>query len=245
MAVEWLDTCLGIMRTASSREWTVDEIVAKVVDDKNNQGKAPEGLRAILGRVLYQNSESRKPLVLRPKNNRGGKKSMTYKLNSAGKEMLRPNIATFSVDLPTQWTGAAGEHATAAFLLFSGYNVSRPAADVGVDLIAEKGGKYWAIQVKTTFLRDGKASFKITKDAFERTEKLGMLYVFVIKTIEGNDLDFIILPYHRIAESKSMQPYAAKGKTIVVTVERKAGRYYFDGADVNYFTNAFDKIEKL
>lgn len=245
MAMEWLGVCLEVMRTVPSREWTVDSIVKEVVKNKNNQGKTPEELDDIFGRILNQNAQTNKPLVIKPSNKRGGKKSKTYKLNSAGREKLKPNIATFPDDLPTQLVGAAGEHATAAFLLFSGYNVSRPSADVGVDLIAEKGSKYWAIQVKTTFLREDKAKFKIEKDAFERTEKLGMLYVFVIKTLEGNGLDFIILPYHKIAESKSMQPYAAKNKTIVVTVEKKAGRYYFDGADVNYYTNAFDKVEKL
>ena len=244
MAAEWLGVCLEVMRTSLSKEWKVDEIVEYAIKEKYNHGKTLEELRQIFLYTLNQNANAQPPkrLVYRPANGKGGKSRATYRLTSAGREFLKPKVATFPDDLPTQWVGAAGEHATAAFLLFSGYNVSRPSADVGVDLIAEKDGRYRAIQVKTTFLRDDKATFKIKKEAFERTKKLDMFYAFVIKTLEGNGLDFIILPYHRIAESKSVLPFAAKNKSVDVTIIKKAGLYYFEGNDGSYFTNAFSRI---
>ncbi len=53
--------------------------------------------------------------------------------------------------------GKIGELKAQVILLDKGYNVySSICDDSGVDLVAEKGGKFWKIQVKTAFSYDEK-----------------------------------------------------------------------------------------
>ena len=245
MTADPLTVCIDLMGEIPSREWHVDELVKRAIETNKNLGYKSEELRSVFGRVLNSNAQSKKPLVIKPKNSSGGKKNMTYRLRQVVRDKLKPKTVDYSNAVGTGHVGAAGEHVVAAFLLLSGYNVSRPAVDTGVDLIAEKDGKYKAIQVKTTFINDGKAMFNIRGDAFTRTEDRGMVYVFVVKTPNGNDVDFQILSYSVIALAKSLK-FSPSKKTITVTVEKDTlGRFYFDGMDVSSYVNDFRKISTM
>jgi len=91
------------------------------------------------------------------------------------------------------FVGKAGELAVMSELLFWGYNASLMAVDKGVDIIAEKGGHYYHIQVKTALQRaDGKYQFTIKKSAFDANAKNNTYYAFLMRTPAGNR--FAIVP---------------------------------------------------
>jgi len=89
--------------------------------------------------------------------------------------------------------GKAGELSVMSELLFWGYNASLMTVDKGVDIIAEKEGHYYHIQVKTALQRaDGKYQFSIKKSAFEANAKNNTYYVFLMRAATANR--FAIIP---------------------------------------------------
>jgi len=91
------------------------------------------------------------------------------------------------------FVGKAGELAVMSELLFWGYNASLMTVDKGVDIITEKGGNYYHIQVKTALQRaDKRYLFTIKKSAFEANARNNTYYAFVMRAPTGNR--FAIVP---------------------------------------------------
>lgn len=91
------------------------------------------------------------------------------------------------------YTGPAGEHRVQSELLFRGYQTSKPEPDIGVDIVANKDGKEFHIQVKSSDREKGSYHYKIKKSSFERTKKKNVYYVFVMRTPGSGHVDFVIM----------------------------------------------------
>ena len=91
------------------------------------------------------------------------------------------------------YTGPAGEHRVQSELLFRGYQTSKPEPDIGVDIVANKDGKEFHIQVKSSDKEKGSYHYKIKKSSFERTKKKNVYYVFVMRTPGSGHVDFVIM----------------------------------------------------
>lgn len=92
------------------------------------------------------------------------------------------------------YTGPAGEHRVQSELLFRGYQTSKPEPDIGVDIVANKDGKEFHIQVKSSDQEKGSYHYKIKKSSFARTKKKNVYYVFVMRTPRSGYVDFVIMP---------------------------------------------------
>ena len=92
------------------------------------------------------------------------------------------------------YTGPAGEHMVQAELLFRKYQTSKPEPDIGVDIVANKDGKEFHIQVKSSNKEEGSYHYNIKKSSFERTKKKNVYYVFVMRSPDTGRVDFVIMP---------------------------------------------------
>ncbi len=92
------------------------------------------------------------------------------------------------------YTGPAGEHMVQAELLFRKYQTSKPEPDIGVDIVANKDGKEFHIQVKSSNKEEGSYRYNIKKSSFERTKKKNVYYVFVMRSPDTGRVDFVIMP---------------------------------------------------
>ncbi len=91
--------------------------------------------------------------------------------------------------------GMAGEHSVAAELLFRGFE-ARAAGDGGADIVAEKGGRRFLFQVKTSAPVRNRCSFFIPAGAHEKLRRPGAYYAFVMRSDAGSD--FLVMPYREI-----------------------------------------------
>ncbi len=96
------------------------------------------------------------------------------------------------------FVGPGGELLVQSELLFRQYEVGKPVPDIGVDIVARKGGKTFYIQVKTRNT-EGPHSYDIKKRSFDRTPKQSTYYVFVMRNPSTGSADFIVLPRGEMA----------------------------------------------
>jgi Holliday junction resolvase len=96
-----------------------------------------------------------------------------------GKYSKRKNKGTKNDPKPQQtgYIGTGGECAVISELLFAGYNANRMMLDEGVDIIATKDNVYYYIQVKTTFINDGKIQAQIPLDRFMQNQNINYVIV--------------------------------------------------------------------
>ena len=97
----------------------------------------------------------------------------------------------------TEYIGRAGECAVMSELIFRGYNANRMMIDEGVDVIAVKDNIYYYIQVKTTFLKNGKVQCQIDFDRFNQYRGAQIRYIIVaryMKNEEERNMFFVLTP---------------------------------------------------
>ena len=101
--------------------------------------------------------------------------------------------------------GKAGEYLVASELLFRGLDVWTPSVDSGTDLVADKDGRRFDIQVKTgNKLAGGFYQMAISIKSFNRLDRAGTFYVFVMRDANGTncviltstDMDRLIAERH-------------------------------------------------
>lgn len=142
------------------------------------------------------------------------------------------------------YTGKGGEHLVTSELLFRGYNASIMSVDVGVDISAIKGNKFFGIQVKTSNANKFDVyNFHIRRVSFERHNQGNIFYIFVLKG--KNNTKFLILPTNDVERKiKEGGIYAVNNKTgyaLLIKI-REEKIYLGSGHDMSYFLNNWDLI---
>lgn len=122
-----------------------------------------------------------------------GTKSRFFKEKASTYGLRKPDEPPQGVKGP-DYTGPAGEHMVQAELLFRKYQTSKPEPDIGVDIVANKDGKEFHIQVKSSNIESGSYRYNIKKSSFERTKKKNVYYVFVMRRPDTGRVDFVITP---------------------------------------------------
>lgn len=147
----------------------------------------------------------------------------------------------------TTYIGKAGECAVMSELLFRGYNVNTMIVDDGVDVIASKNNAFYFIQVKTTFIRDGKFSVTIKSASMNLANENQMRYIIVARcNVNGVETNlFFILDKKRISESvHNRSMHLGESGNINIKVKMKDGKPYLYNDDreeiFDYYMNRFE-----
>lgn len=102
----------------------------------------------------------------------------------------------------TLYIGSAGEMAVISELMFRGYNANKMMVDEGVDIVAMKNNIYSYIQVKTTYLQNGKIQCQVDENRFDGLQNQNLFYIIVARCGgKGNNPDnniFFIIPSSHI-----------------------------------------------
>ena len=99
---------------------------------------------------------------------------------SKGVYSKRPNrrpIVTTTHPQQTGYIGTGGECAVISELLFAGYNANRMMLDEGIDIIATKNNIYYYVQVKTSYINEGKIVVQIKADRFQQQPNIHYVIV--------------------------------------------------------------------
>lgn len=107
------------------------------------------------------------------------------------KKERKPNVHGGRGPADRLSVGAAGERRVESELLLRGYETTKPAVDVGIDLKCSKSGNNFNIQVKTTnpYNKTDKHIFKIKEKAFSKHHGPKTWYVFAL--LADYEFDFV------------------------------------------------------
>ena len=136
--------------------------------------------------------------------------------------------------------GPGGELLVQSELLFREYEASKPVPDIGIDIMARKGGKTFYIQVKTRNMAEGPYSYEIKKRSFDRTPKQGTYYVFVMRNPRTGSSDFIVLPRADMAamiKNGTIRPTNKQPASYQVLLTLKAGAVKCKGHNMMQYKN--------
>lgn len=144
------------------------------------------------------------------------------------------------------FTGKGGEHLVCSELLFRGFNASIMSVDVGVDISAIKGDKFFGIQVKTSQKNNFDTyNFHIRRVSFERFNQGHIFYIFVLR--DGKESKFLILPSSEIEKKiKERAIFAVNNKTgYALSVKVREGKIYLGNRnhEMGYFLNNWNLIK--
>lgn len=79
------------------------------------------------------------------------------------------------------YIGTAGETAVISELMFNGFNANRMMIDEGIDIVATKNNVYRYIQVKTTYVENGRIYCQIDQDRYDMHVQSQLRYVIVAR----------------------------------------------------------------
>ena len=142
------------------------------------------------------------------------------------------------------YTGPAGEHRVQSELLFRGYQTSKPEPDIGVDIVANKDGKEFYIQVKSSNRDAGSYHYNIKKRSFERTRKKNVYYVFIMRNPLSETAAFVIMPNSEMLamiKADNIPPVKRGGlvDSYQVNLKIKSGAVYCGSKNVSKYKNAW------
>ena len=235
-----------ILANTPGKEMHVNEIAEKAMALNKNLGLPVEELTKKLSSALSANLKSKTPCFLKPKNKQGKERRGYYKVRRTA---IAPAVQISKIKIPavsTLFSGKAGEFAVASQLLFWGYNVSFPAVDNGIDIMAEIEGQFKAIQVKTcakTTASD-EFAFKIDAKSFDdvANRHRDVWYVFVMKS--GLDIDYAILPNAQLSLWRKLKIIGGSGQlSIQITRDPKRKKYTIGDNDITPYINDFRVIQ--
>lgn len=155
----------------------------------------------------------------------GQNASNKSKKNQQCKESVKQTVC--SKDASTAHIGKGGEYAVMSELLYNGYYTSQSSVDDGVDIVAHKDKNVFFIQVKTTIVKNNSFDFRIKKDSFERYNRSGMFYIFVLRSLENQKAVslYIIFP-------TSLIEHYYKGRYITSTKDEYNIKFRVQGTRV-------------
>jgi len=140
--------------------------------------------------------------------------------------------------------GKAGEYIVAGELLFRGFNSTILPVDIGLDIVAEKEGRIFNIQVKTSKEnRYNRYNFNLRVSSFNRHDSRSTFYVFVIR--ERKNQKFIILPQKKIIDliKKKLIKKIVRGKYYLVSIKKEINQgYYLKHYDLSYYIDNWELI---
>ena len=167
-----------------------------------------------------ENQDTNQELDLFGSNNYN--KSRKYQ---AHKEPVKQIV--YSKDATTAHIGKGGEYAVMSELLYNGYYTSQSSVDDGVDIVAYKDKNVFFIQVKTTIVKNNSFDFRIKKESFDRYNRGGMFYIFVLRSLENQKAVslYIIFP-------TSLIEHYFKSKHITSTKDEYNIRFRVQGTRV-------------
>ena len=179
-----------------------------------------------------------------------GKESFLTK-DKSGKYSKRKEhrlIDGVSSTIGSSYIGKAGECAVISELMFRGYNANTMLLDEGIDIIATKDNIYYYIQVKTTYVKDGRLYVKIKKERFDKYIENQIRYVIVGRYGKEGDLRNIFFVFdpntiERFARYEQCINESEDALNIKIEFEPRTGKYFmYDNnkrADVSYYINKF------
>lgn len=239
-----LNIAVEILREHSPRApLHVDEITEFAIASNRNLGLSGEDFKRYLNQALLAHVNSKGPAVI-ARNKKEGKTKGYYRLTEKGR-LSQPPVAPKEIeDVSKAFAGAGGEFATAAQLCFAGYNVSKPAIDMGVDLLAEKDGRIFNIQVKTASPQDanGKSnfSFSIQERIFQRNIA-NTWYVFVMRHSQI-DLDFAVVSGTVLSNWRQAKKIPGKDLSVQISCDKTRKNFTLCGENLNHLVNNFKEI---
>ena len=136
-----------------------------------------------------------------------------------------------------QRLGAAGEHRVISELLLNGYDADRRTIDDGVDILAEKDGCQFYIQVKTVTGKGNKYTTTIKKTVVAKRRNLQMYYVFVMRNTD-NAIEFVTLPSKELNKRVSTKKEHTASYT--VHLSKKGDKVFLGEHDVTDYRNDWD-----
>jgi hypothetical protein len=227
--------------TENKKEMHVNEMAKAAVFQNKNMGLSEEEFAKRLSSTLAANLKTKNPSFSKPLGKKGVPRKGYYRLKK-GVSSVPPIPKPQPPSVNNLYVGKAGEYAVAAELLFWGFNVAMSAVDEGIDLIAEKSGKFNHIQVKTAIATDGATSFNfgIQQKAFDACQALAPWYVFVIRT--GIDIDYAVIPTSQISLWRNGGIISGKDLSIQISRDDKRKHYKLNGQEINMFINNFGLI---
>ena len=175
----------------------------------------------------------------------------TYNLNpnkpKQKPKTRRSKTTEYKEKISGGFTGKAGEHYVTSELLFRGYNASIMSVDVGMDVIATKGGKLFSLQVKTSNLYSSNAFiYDMRKVALERNYAGNVFYIFVM-IHEDSSKSSLVLPSYKIDElvDSGAIKDIVKHNRWRVTLKIRNGTIYIGTLDneINYYWDNWDIIK--
>ena len=237
-----LNIAVDIFREFSPRKpLHVEEITELAISSNRNLGMSSEEFKNRINQALLSHLNSKGPLLI-TRNKEAGKTKGYYKLTEKGR-LPQPPVATQEIkEVSDNYAGTGGEFAVAAQLCFAGYNVSKPAIDVGIDWLAEKEGSFFNIQVKTSSTpqkANGQQTFnfQIKEKIFQRHIS-NTWYVFVMR-FSQIDMAFAVIPGSVLNNWR--RENRIRGKDILsiqITSDKNRKTFSLLGANLNHTANA-------
>lgn len=227
----------------SRKEMHVNDI-AKIAASKNKSlGCTEEEFAKKLAAAMAANLKTQKPIFSKPLNKQGAPRKGMYRLKRNATDPAVPVIKLAPPAANTLFLGKAGEYAVASELLFWGFNVSLMAVDQGIDLIAEKDGKFRHIQVKTSIssLNDRPFGFQIQQKVFTNCLSNNPWYVFAMR--QGIHTDYAVIPSSHLLHLRATGIISGKDLSIQISRDDKGRQYKLNGShDINMYINNFGLI---
>ncbi len=237
-----LQTAKDILSDAR-KEMHVDDIAKIAVSTNKNLGLSEAEFSKKLASAMAANLKTQKPVFSKPLNKKGAPRRGVYRLKRGAAAPITPISKPSPPVANTLFLGKAGEYAVASELLFWGFNVSLMAVDQGIDLVAEKDGKFQHIQVKTSVAsgNDRPFGFQIQQKAFDACQPLNPWYVFAMR--EGTHTDYAVIPASHLLHLRTAKIIAGKDLSIQISRDDKGRQYKLNGShDINMYINNFGLI---
>jgi hypothetical protein len=237
-----LEAAYEILKPAGLKGLHVDAIADQAIERNKNMGLDKEAFALKVSAALAANLKlkSTKPTFARI----DGKKKGQYRKGWYRVKQVKVPMPVVPVNPQTNkaFLGKAGELAVMSELLFWQFNVSAMLVDSGIDLVANKGGKYFHIQVKTSSGNAGRYLFTIRQSSFQQNNDSSMFYIFVLR--EATNCEYLVMP------SSYIQALIGSGKitngatlTVSINVDVSRKKYTLNNReDVNQFLNDFTRI---
>ena len=160
-----------------------------------------------------------------------------------------PKVKPPKQNLPSVFTGTAGECAVMSELLFRGYNVNSMLVDDGVDIVASKNNIFYYVQVKTTEVDSKNRIYAptIKQNKFEQYIGTQMRYIVVARCIMNNIETnmYFVFDNGNIERFKhyGLLHHSDNGINIKIEIDSRDGKpyIYHDGKkeDIKYHLNNF------
>ena len=242
-----LDITIEIFREYSPRKpLHVDDITKFAINSNRNLNLSFEDFKTSVNQAILNHLNSKKSPLLITRNKEEGKTKGYYKLTDKGRQ---PQVLIVSQDIQEvndNFAGVGGEFAVAAQLCFAGYNVSKPAIDIGIDWLAEKDGRFFNVQVKTssspsTVNGQFLFNFSIKERIFSR-HITNTWYIFVMRHSQTL-MDFAVIPGPVLYNWRSEKKIPGKDSlSIQISCDKTRKNFSLHNANLNHLINNFSSI---